>query len=171
MTGIYTPKIIDDLERKGIRPRGESDDECTGGSHRRDRRRFRSGIRLCQRRVRAASQAVISIFDFGFIRSDAFQLHRLGMEWGPLSLDDHLDRFARNAAKLRMTCPDGREEQMQIIAEALRRTGLRNAYVQMIMTRGRPRAGVRDPRRCVNQFFAFCRPYLHIAPPNNRPAA
>jgi branched-chain amino acid aminotransferase len=126
---------------------------------------FGPGIAFVDGAFRPLSEARISIFDFGFLRSDACQDTVSSWKGTLFRLDDHLDRFARNVAKLRMTCPYDRDQLRDLIFEALRRTGLRDAYIQIIMTRGRPPPGVRDPRRCANQFLAFCRPYLHIATP------
>jgi branched-chain amino acid aminotransferase len=40
---------------------------------------------------------------------------------------------------------------------------LRNAYVEMIVTRGQPPWGSRDPRQALNRFHAFAVPYVWIA--------
>jgi branched-chain amino acid aminotransferase len=47
--------------------------------------------------------------------------------------------------------------------ECVRRTGLRDAYLQLIMTRGRMPIGSRDIRLAENRFQAFCIPYVWIA--------
>ena len=64
-----------------------------------------------------------------------------------------------------MTGPYDGSERRAIVIECVRRSGLRRAYVQMIMTRGRPPVGSRDPRECVNAFYVFCIPYVWIATP------
>jgi branched-chain amino acid aminotransferase len=45
----------------------------------------------------------------------------------------------------------------------VRRSGLRRSYVEMIVTRGQPPWGSRDPRQAVNQFYAFAVPFVWIA--------
>lgn len=110
------------------------------------------------------ADAKLSILDFGFLRSDACQDTVSAWKGVLFRLEDHLDRFARNVATLRLSCPYDRDAIRWIIAESLRLTGFRDAYIQIIMTRGRPPPGVRDPRQAANRFMAFCRPYLRIAP-------
>lgn len=129
---------------------------------------FGPGIAFIDREFRPLRDAKISIFDYGFLRSDACQDTVSAWKGVLFRLDDHLDRFARNLEKLRMICPLDREGLRSVIFESLRRTGLRDAYIQVIMTRGTPPPGVRDPRRCVNRLMAFCRPYLHIASPETQ---
>jgi branched-chain amino acid aminotransferase len=51
----------------------------------------------------------------------------------------------------------------RILIECVRRSGLRDAYVQMTCTRGIPPTGTRDPRLCVNRFYAFAQPFVWIA--------
>ena len=45
----------------------------------------------------------------------------------------------------------------------MRLSGLRSSYVEMIVTRGQPPWGSRDPRQAVNRFYAFAVPYVWIA--------
>jgi branched-chain amino acid aminotransferase len=80
-------------------------------------------------------------------------------------LEDHLARFERSFTRLRMRCPYDAVARRAIATEAVRRTGLRRAYVQLIMTRGRAPTGSRDLRLAVNRFWLFCIPYVWIAPP------
>ena len=113
-------------------------------------------------------EAKVSLLDWGFLRSDANQ--DTVSVWKGLffRLEDHLDRFQRNIAKLRMTCPYDRDEVRDIVMECVRRTGFRDAYVQMLMTRGRPPIGSRDPRLCENKLFVFCLPYVWVATPEQQ---
>jgi branched-chain amino acid aminotransferase len=64
--------------------------------------------------------------------------------------------------KLRMSIPYTREELHLILSNCVKITGLRDAYVEMITTRGLPEPGSRDPRTCTNQFFAFAIPFVWI---------
>lgn len=67
--------------------------------------------------------------------------------------------------KLRLSIPYNRDELRMILSDCVKASGLRNAYVEMITTRGQPRLGSRDPRTCTNQFFAFAIPFVWITPP------
>lgn len=114
------------------------------------------------------ADAKIPLMDWGFLRSDACQDTVSVWEGSFFRLEEHLARFERNFTALRMTCPYSRDELRDIIVNLVRRVGLRNAYVQMIMTRGRPPIGSRDPRTCANQFQVFCIPYVWIATPEKQ---
>jgi branched-chain amino acid aminotransferase len=65
--------------------------------------------------------------------------------------------------KLRMSVPYSREQIRSIMFELVRRSGLRNAYVEVVCTRGLPAPGSRDPRSCKNRFLAFAIPFVWIA--------
>lgn len=126
------------------------------------------GIAFVEGRYVPVAEARIPLLDWGFLRSDANQDTVTVWDGAFFRLDDHLQRFARNIAKLRMVCPYGADERREIVFECVRRSGLRQAYVQMIMTRGRPPPGSRDPRRCTNAFYVFCIPYVWIASPETK---
>ncbi|MBM3516600.1 MAG: branched-chain amino acid transferase [Alphaproteobacteria bacterium] len=114
------------------------------------------------------SEARLSLLDWGFLRNDA--THDVVTTWHGtfFRLDDHIARFERSVAGLRMTMLYRAEEVREILLSLVRLTGLRDAYVQMIMTRGRPPIGSRDPRQAENQFFAHAIPYVWIAPPEKQ---
>ena len=126
------------------------------------------GIAFVEGRYVPVAEARIPLLDWGFLRSDANQDTVTVWDGAFFRLDDHLQRFARNIANLRMACPYGAGERREIVFECVRRSGLRQAYVQMIMTRGRPPSGSRDPRRCANAFYVFCIPYVWIASPETK---
>jgi len=113
-------------------------------------------------------EARIPITDYGFLHSDV--TYDVVAVWGGgfFRLPDHLDRFFRGIEKLHMASPYDREEMTAILAECVSRAGLREAYVKMILTRGTPPPGGRDPRTCENRFYAFAVPYIWIAPPERQ---
>ena len=110
-------------------------------------------------------QARIPILDWGFLRSDA--TYDVVMTWQGkfFRLDDHLDRFERSVAKLHMRLPLARDAVKQVLAECVTHAGLTDSYVEMVLTRGLPPWGSRDPRDCENRFYAFAVPYVWIADP------
>ena len=110
------------------------------------------------------AEAKIPILDWGFLRSDANQ--DTVSVWNGLffRLEDHLDRFLKNNEKLRFSISQNRQTIRQILFELVRKCGFQNAYVQMLVTRGRPPIGSRDLRMCENRFHAFCLPYIWLAP-------
>jgi branched-chain amino acid aminotransferase len=83
-------------------------------------------------------------------------------------LEDHLDRFEKGMKRLRMRLPYDRTEVRKILIECVRLSGLRDAYAEIICTRGVPPRGSRDPRDCANNFFAFVVPFVWIADPEKQ---
>ena len=112
-----------------------------------------------------ADQARISVFDFGFTRSDV--TYDVVHVWNGafFRLDHHLDRFLASVATLRMTLPVDRAGLHDILAGCVARSGLRDAYVAMVCTRGRPPPGSRDLRQCRNQLIAYALPFIWLSDP------
>jgi branched-chain amino acid aminotransferase len=114
------------------------------------------------------AEARVPILDWGFLRSDA--TYDVAHVWRGsfFRLEDHLDRFERSMEHLRMSPPYDRSEIRNILVECVRLSGLRNAYAEIICTRGIPRPGSRDPRDCDNRFYAFVVPFIWIADPDKQ---
>lgn len=115
-----------------------------------------------------AGEARIPILDWGFLRSDA--TYDVAHVWRGafFRLEDHLDRFQQGMDRLRMSLAMTRAEIREILIECVRRSGLREAYVEMVCTRGVPEPGSRDPRRARNRFYAFAIPFVWIADPGKQ---
>jgi branched-chain amino acid aminotransferase len=124
---------------------------------------MRDGIAFVDGGFVPIAEAKLPLLDMGFIRSDACQDTISAWKGRFFRLDDHLARFERSYSRLRMTCPYDRAALRDIAMECVRRTGLRDAYLQVIMTRGRMPIGSRDIRLAQNRFQAFCIPYVWIA--------
>ncbi len=109
------------------------------------------------------ADARIPITDTGFTRSDC--TYDVVAVWHGrfFRLDAHLARFECSWQALRLSPPLDREAMADVLHECVRRSGLHEAYVEMIVTRGSPPPGVRDPRRFANRFYAFAIPYVWIA--------
>lgn len=123
---------------------------------------FKSGCAWTDGSYVPIAEARIPILDAGFTRSDL--THDVVAVWNGkfFRLEDHLNRFERNWKCLRMAPKINRDGVREILFECVRRSGLQNAYVQMIMTRGVPPPGVRDPRLFDNRFYGFAIPYVWI---------
>jgi branched-chain amino acid aminotransferase len=113
----------------------------------------------------APEDAKISIFDWGFLHSDA--TYDVAHVWQGkfFRLDDHLDRFFASMDRLRLDPGKTRAEVRAVMHGCVRRAGLTEAYVEVLCTRGRPQPGSRDPRTCTNTFMAFAIPFVWIADP------
>jgi branched-chain amino acid aminotransferase len=130
--------------------------------------RYGSGIAFIDGAFVPIDEARIPILDWGFLRSDACQDTVSVWKGRFFRLEDHLARFERNWSRLRMRCPHDRDTVRAILVEAVRRAGFQDAYVQMIMTRGRAPIGSRDVRLADNKFWMFCIPYVWIARPEKK---
>jgi len=116
----------------------------------------------------APEDAKISIFDWGFLHSDA--TYDVAHVWQGkfFRLGDHLDRFFASMERLRLDPGKTPGEVRSIMHECVRRSGLRDAYVEVLCTRGQPAPGSRDPRSCRNNFMAFAIPFVWIADPDKQ---
>ncbi len=113
-------------------------------------------------------EARLPLLDWGFTRSDVTYDVVHVWKGSFFRLDDHLDRFQRSCDRLRLNPGYRRDEIREILMSCVRRSGLREAYVEMICTRGVPAPGSRDPRLCRNQFFAFAIPFVWIFSPERQ---
>ncbi len=114
------------------------------------------------------AEAKISLLDWGFLHSDA--TYDVAHVWKGkfFRLNDHIERFLSGMDKLRMSIPRNRGNLRSILVDCVRASGLREAYVEMICTRGLPKSGSRDPRECTNRLFAFAIPFVWIANPEKQ---
>lgn len=125
--------------------------------------RFAEGAAFMDGAYVPIGEARIPILDWGFTRSDV--TYDVVHVWGGnfFRLEPHLDRFDRSLASVRMTIPHDRAEVIAILMRLMRLTQLRDAYVEVLCTRGMPPKGTRDPRACENRFVAFAIPFVWIA--------
>ena len=107
--------------------------------------------------------AKISILDWGFIRSDVTYDVVHVWKGSFFRLRHHLDRFEKSVAGMHLTLPYSRSEIEAVLHELMRLSGLRDAYVEVICTRGLAPSGTRDPRQFQNRFIAFAIPFVWIA--------
>ena len=126
------------------------------------------GIAWIDGRYVPIAEATIPVLDWGFLRSDA--TYDVVHVWRGrfFRLDRHLDRFLRSAERLRLTLPVARDQLARILAECVRRSGLGDAYVEMILTRGVSPTFSRDPRDAVNRLICFAIPFGWILKPEER---
>jgi branched-chain amino acid aminotransferase len=109
--------------------------------------------------------ARISIFDFGFLRGDAVFDTTSAWNGRIFKLPAHLERLALSLRATRIACPLPLDDLRRVIIETTRRSGLRNAYIQTIVTRGEPPLGVRDLTQCRPSVIVFAVPYVFILSP------
>ena len=129
-----------------------------------------TGVAFIDGEYTPIERARIPIIDWGFLRSDA--TYDVAHVWRGsfFRLADHIERFVGGVSRLRLRLPYERNEIERILTECVRRSGLRDAYVEMICTRGIPAPSSRDPREASNAFYAFAIPFVWIADERQREA-
>jgi branched-chain amino acid aminotransferase len=92
--------------------------------------------------------AKVSVYDHGLLYGDGV-FEGIRVYAGKVfRLAEHVDRLYDSARALWLEVPMPREELAGIIEEAVRRSGLAEAYIRPIVTRGVGDLGL-DPRKCV----------------------
>jgi len=111
----------------------------------------------------------LPLFDLGFLRGDAVYDTTSVWKGNFFRLDDHVARFLRSCAGMRLKCPHEPATIKRILATCVSRAGFEDSYVQMIMTRGMfPSMANRDIRLCENRFIAYALPYIWISSPEQQ---
>jgi branched-chain amino acid aminotransferase len=138
----------------------ESHQADSGGSN-----AYSAGCAWIDGKIEPIGEARIPILDTGFVRSD-LTYDVVGVWRGRFfRVDDHLDRLVDGCRKIRIPLPLARERMREILIEIVGRSGLRDAYVEAIVTRGVPGPGERDPRLWKPRFYAYAIPYVWIVRP------
>ena len=110
-------------------------------------------------------EAKISVFDFGFLRGDGVFDTTSAWNGRIFKLSAHLQRLELSLRAARIPLPLPIEELRGVIIETTRRCGLRNAYINTIVTRGAPPMGSRDLTQCRPSLIVFAVPYVWILKP------
>src|SRR3954465_4424922 len=93
------------------------------------------------------STAMVSVYDHGLLYGDGV-FEGIRVYGGKIfRLQEHLDRLYDSAKALLLTIPHSRDELAGITEEAVRRSGIAEAYIRHVVTRGVGDLGL-DPRKC-----------------------
>jgi branched-chain amino acid aminotransferase len=93
------------------------------------------------------SEAKISVFDHGLLYGDGIFEGIRAYDGIVFKLKEHIDRLYRSAHMIMLSIPIDREEMIERTLETLRRNKLRDAYIRLVVTRGKGDLGL-NPRRC-----------------------
>jgi branched-chain amino acid aminotransferase len=128
-------------------------------------KRFEQGCAWVDGGYVPLSEARVPIIDMGFLRSDV--TYDVVSVWKGqfFRLDDHFARFEASWTSLHMNPRMSTGEMREILFQCVRHTGIRDAYVAMILTRGIAQPGVRDPRVIENRYYAYAVPYVWLVKP------
>jgi branched-subunit amino acid aminotransferase/4-amino-4-deoxychorismate lyase len=108
------------------------------------------------------AEARIPLLDQGFLRSDL--TYDVPAVWDGrfFRLDDHLDRLQESCDKLRMRIPMDRSVLRATLVELVALSGIRDAYVELIVTRGLK--FVREYESYNNHLYLMVMPYVWTMP-------
>jgi branched-chain amino acid aminotransferase len=93
------------------------------------------------------AEAKISVFDRGFLYGDGIFEGIRAYHGRIFRLQQHLTRLYRGAKAILLEIPMSPAELEAAVAECVRRSGLREAYVRLVVSRGCGDLGL-DPRNC-----------------------
>ncbi|HUK27798.1 MAG TPA: branched-chain-amino-acid transaminase [Candidatus Acidoferrales bacterium] len=93
------------------------------------------------------SNASISVFDHGMLYGDGV-FEGIRVYKGVIfQFKEHLDRLYSSAKSIKLQIPLTPQDMTRAIVETLKRNGLKDAYIRLVITRGVGDLGV-DPRKC-----------------------
>ena len=95
----------------------------------------------------AKDEAKISVYDHGYLYGDGIFEGIRAYGGRIFRLEQHLDRLYDSARFLMLEVPLARDQMREAIVETVRRSGLRDAYIRPVISRGVGDLGL-DPRKC-----------------------
>lgn len=93
------------------------------------------------------ADAVISVYDHGLLYGDGVFEGIRAYGGRVFRLERHLDRLYASAKAIWLDIPMSRAEMGQMVTAAVAKSGLRDAYLRLVVTRGVGDLGL-DPRKC-----------------------
>ncbi|KAH8683588.1 aminotransferase [Ilyonectria robusta] len=127
--------------------------------------RFAKGIAWIEGELAPLAEARIPLLDQGFMRSDL--TYDVPAVWDGrfFRLDDHITRLEASCTKLRLKLPLPRDEVKKILVGMVVKSGIRDAYVELIVTRGLKGVRGSKPEEIINNLYMFIQPYVWLMEP------
>jgi branched-chain amino acid aminotransferase len=94
-------------------------------------------------------EAKVSVYDHGFLYGDGIFEGIRAYSGNVFKLKEHLDRLYKSAKAILLEIPYTMEEMEEIVCETLRKNQLEDAYIRIVVSRGKGNLGL-DPFTCVN---------------------
>ena len=95
----------------------------------------------------ARDSARVSVFDHGYLYGDGIFEGIRAYNGRVFRLDEHLDRLYESARTIMLQIPLAKVQMREAVLETLRRNGLREGYIRLVISRGPGDLGL-DPRKC-----------------------
>ncbi|RAK93878.1 D-aminoacid aminotransferase-like PLP-dependent enzyme [Aspergillus costaricaensis CBS 115574] len=130
---------------------------------------YAQGVAWIDGELAPLHEARIPILDQGFMHSDL--TYDVPSVWDGrfFRLDDHIARLDASCDKLRLKLPLPREEIKRILVDMVSKSGIRDAFVEIIVTRGLKGVRGTDPKDIVNRIYMFIQPYVWVMEPEVQP--
>lgn len=127
------------------------------------------GIAWVEGQMVPLHEARIPLLDQGFMHSDL--TYDVPSVWDGrfFRLDDHMERLEASCKKLRLQLPLPREEVKKILVEMVAKSGIRDAFVELIVTRGLKGVRGTDPKDFRNSLYLLVQPYVWVMEPEIQP--
>ena len=111
------------------------------------------------------SKAVVSVFDHGLLYGDGVFEGIRAYNGNVFRLTEHIGRLYDSAKVIRLKIPLTKHEMTEAVLETVRKNGLRDAYIRLVVTRGVGDLGV-NPALCRNPtVFIIAEPMPSILGP------
>ncbi|PVH94293.1 D-aminoacid aminotransferase-like PLP-dependent enzyme [Periconia macrospinosa] len=131
---------------------------------------FARGIAWVEGQYTPLHEARIPLLDQGFMHGDLTYDVPAVWDGRYFRLDDHLDRLEGSVAKMRMRFPLPKQEIRRILIEMVAKSGIRDAFVEIIVTRGlKGVLGSRPNEIKNNNLYMFVKPYMWVMEPDVQP--
>src|SRR3990170_1317971 len=95
----------------------------------------------------ARDSARVSVFDHGYLYGDGIFEGIRAYNGRVFRLDEHLDRLYESARTIMLQIPLTKVQMREAVLETLRRNGLREGYIRLVISRGPGDLGL-DPQKC-----------------------
>ncbi|TYL09535.1 Branched-chain-amino-acid aminotransferase [Moorella thermoacetica] len=92
-------------------------------------------------------EAKLSVFDHGVLYGDGIFEGIRAYDGRVFRLKEHIDRLYDSARHINLDPGLSKEEMTRVVLETCRRNNLRDAYIRLVVTRGKGDLGL-DPRKC-----------------------
>ena len=124
---------------------------------------WNKGVAWMTGELMPVAEASLPVTDWGLTHSDITYDVVHVWEGRFFRLDDYLTRFEESMHKCRFKVDQSPDDIRRILHQIVSRSGLTHSYVSFVASRGQPEiAGSRDPRDCVNHFYAWCVPFVWV---------
>lgn len=131
---------------------------------------FAQGVAWIEGELVPLHQARIPLLDQGFLHGDL--TYDVPSVWDGrfFRLDEHVARLEASCTKLRLKLPLPREEVKTILVDMVAKSGIKDAYVELIVTRGLKGTRGAGTAELKNTLYLFIQPYAWIMDPEAQAA-